>query len=141
MIKSIVSSAIAVPFLFTTPAFAESGERVEEKAPTEEVQLSGFYVDLNNLTGWTGRDGYVGNTFEPHVGYEGSVGENFSWYIQGGPSVVSTDSGTTTEASGYLGGAYSVSERVEVYGEVYLTSIDDFDDTFTSVEVGATFRF
>lgn len=157
MLRKMFAVLAAAPLMIGAPAFAESGQIIEEvKAPTEEVpvaqevdteelkdevNLSGFYVDLNNIVGFVGGS-YDANVLEPHIGFEGTVGEKFSYYIQGGPSIVSVDGGdTTTEISGYLGGAYSINERVEIYGEFYATSLDGEDDSFMSVETGVTYRF
>ena len=53
-----------------------------------------------------------------HIGTEGSSGA-YSWYLQGGPSVVSPQGGDgSTEFSAKAGGAVSVSSTASVYGEV-----------------------
>ena len=52
--------------------------------------LAGPYVNVEANSGWTGSD-YNSTTTDLHVGYEGEQGENASYYVQGGASVVSPD--------------------------------------------------
>ena len=52
--------------------------------------LAGPYVNVEANAGWTGSD-YNSTTTDLHVGYEGALGENASYYVQGGASVVSPD--------------------------------------------------
>ena len=127
--------------LIGAPAMATEQETEVVLPEEEKVELSGFYVDLNNTVGWfNGR--YDANVTEPHIGYEGSAGEKFTYYIQGGPSIQAVSGeATTTQISGYLGGGYAVSERVSVYGEFYATSLDGDDDSAMSLETGITYRF
>ena len=50
---------------------------------------------------------------EIHKGYEGSIGEDASWFVQAGPAFVDSK----RELSGKAGVSYAVNETVEVYGE------------------------
>ena len=65
MFKSAIALAAAAP-LMAAPA------------------LAGPYVNVETNAGWA-RDDYVGATTDIHVGYGGALGEDASWYIQGGP--------------------------------------------------------
>jgi hypothetical protein len=57
--------------------------------------LAGPYVNVETNAGWTGAD-YTGATTDLHVGYEGALGENGSYYVQGGASLVSPDGAILT---------------------------------------------
>jgi len=56
--------------------------------------FAGPYVNVEANSGWTGSN-YTGTTTDAHVGYEGTLGESSSWYVQGGASFVSPDGGET----------------------------------------------
>lgn len=75
------------------------------------------YVNVEANQSYSG--GNLGGTVtDIHVGYEGSSGA-YSWYVQGGPSVVAPNGGDgTTELSGKVGGSVAVSSSASVYGEV-----------------------
>ena len=45
--------------------------------------FAGPYVNVEANSGWTGSN-YTGTTTDAHVGYEGTLGESSSWYVQGG---------------------------------------------------------
>ena len=54
-----------------------------------------------------------------HVGYEFEAGEDVTIYVQGGPAFVAVDGEETeTEISGKVGVSGSLSEKLELYGEV-----------------------
>ena len=84
--------------------------------------LAGPYANVEVNAGFLGSD-YQAATTDLHLGYEGTSGD-FSWYIQGGPSVVSTDGGHFTEdtsemeLSGKIGASIAASEKLSFYGEV-----------------------
>ena len=75
------------------------------------------YVNVEANQSYSGGD--LGSTVtDIHVGYEGTSGA-YSWYLQGGPSVVAPQGGDgTTELSGKVGGSVAVSSSASVYGEV-----------------------
>ena len=103
MIKSVFAAAAAAP-LFAGAAFA------------------GPYVNVEANSGFTGSD-YNGTTTDLHVGYEGALSESASYYVQGGPSVVMPDGGTTdTVFSGKVGGSVAATENLGVYGEFSLAT-------------------
>jgi len=79
--------------------------------------VAGPYLNVEANAGWAGSD-YVGATTDLHVGWEGSEGR-YSYYVQGGPAVVSPDGGDTElEFSGKIGGAVAASDSLSVYGEI-----------------------
>ncbi|QPB07870.1 hypothetical protein [Synechococcus phage S-H38] len=112
MIKSFIAAAAAAP-LFAGAAMA------------------GPYVNVEANSGFTGSN-YSGTTTDFHVGYEGAAGENASWYVQGGPSLVSPDGAESeTVFSAKAGGSVGVTEALSVYGEVSVaTGIDGADNGY-----------
>ena len=101
MIKSAIALAAAAP-LMAAPA------------------LAGPYVNVEANSGWTGSD-YAGTSTDLHVGYEGTLGEDASWYVQGGATVVSPDGGEAdTVPSGKAGLGVAVTDALGLYGEVRL---------------------
>jgi hypothetical protein len=103
--------------------------------------LAGPYVNVEANSGFTGSD-YTGTTTDAHIGYAGEAGEAVSWYVQGGPSLVSVDGGDTdTVFSGKAGASVAATERLSLYGEVsFATGVDDADTGY-GTKVGATFSF
>ena len=99
MIKNIALSTLAVS-TFAAPAFA------------------GAYLNVEANQGWSGKD-YSGALLETHVGYENSLGDSASWYIQGGPAVsFPDDADQVGAASGKVGLGVDVTKKLSVYGEV-----------------------
>ena len=126
MIKSALAAVAAAPF------FASSA-------------LAGPYVNIESNAGFVGND-YQGALTEMHVGYEGPVGESASWYIQGGPaiSVVDGVDGSTTEGSGKVGIGVDVTDKVNVYGELWAITAGEFDldeDLTFNTKVGVKYTF
>ena len=62
-------------------SFAAAAAATALSAPA----FAGPYVNVETNAGYTGSD-YVGATTETHVGYEGSISESASFYVQGGPA-------------------------------------------------------
>ena len=106
--------------------------------------MAGPYVNIENNAGFVGSD-YESAVTETHVGYEGDLGENAGYYVQGGPAFVSPDGGeTTTELSGKVGVVADLSDNVELYGEVALRTAGEIDfdeDLNVGTKVGLTYRF
>ena len=118
--KAFIAAAVAAPLL-ASPA------------------LAGPYVNIEANSGFTGND-YTGTTTETHVGYEGVIGDDVSYYVQAGPALVSEDGeDLNTELSGKAGVVVPVSQRVDVYGEVSFITDDDANGYGT--KIGATYRF
>ena len=94
--------------------------------------IAGPYVNIEANSGFTGSD-YTSTVIDNHIGFENDLGENASWYIQGGPAVVAADgSDATTELSGKVGISVAAGERTSVYGEVSGITNDEinFDEDF-----------
>ena len=120
MIKSVFAAVAAAP-LFAGAA------------------LAGPYVNVEANSGWTGSD-YSGTTTDAHVGYEGTLGESASWYVQGGASVVAPDGGDAdTVPSGKAGIGVAVTDALGVYGEVSFITGDD--DTGYGTKAGVKYNF
>ena len=103
--------------------------------------VAGPYVNVEANSGFTGSD-YSGTTTDAHIGYAGEAGEDVSWYVQGGPSIVANDGADTeTVFSGKAGASVAATERLALYGEVsFATGVDDADTGY-GTKVGATFSF
>ncbi len=118
MIKKVLT--IVAASALTTPAFA------------------GFYGNAefnqtNNGSEWGG------NGIDLHVGYEGTVGEKASFYLQGGPYVSNPSVGKAkTNFSGKLGGGYDITEKLNGYGEFSL--VTDTTNTY-GTKVGLKYKF
>ena len=105
--------------------------------------LAGPYVNAEINAGYTGED-FNGSVTDLHVGYEGGLGENASYYIQGGPAIVAVDGEENeTEISGKAGLGIDVTTNVNLYGEVaFLTADGDFsDDLGLGVKGGIKYSF
>ena len=75
---------------------------------------------------------------------EGDFAENVSYYVQGGPALVSVDGEEMeTEYSGKAGVGLDITERLNVYGEVsFLTEDQVFeDDLNVGAKAGVKFTF
>ena len=95
------------------------------------------YVNVEANSGFTGSD-YTGTATDFHVGVDGSEGAA-SWYIQGGPSLVSPDGGESeTILTGKVGGGFGVTEKLSVYGEIS-AAFDDVNSYGT--KAGLKYRF
>jgi hypothetical protein len=95
------------------------------------------YVNVEANSGFTGSD-YTGTSTDFHVGVDGTEGVA-SWYIQGGPTVVSPDGGEAeTILTAKVGGGVGVSDALSVYGEISAA----FDDTNSyGTKAGLKYRF
>jgi len=125
MIKSVIAaSAAAVAF---APAAA----------------LAGPYVNIESNSGFTGSD-YSATLLETHLGYESSLSESTSFYVQGGPAISFPDDGdSTTELSGKVGLGVQATERLSVYGEVAAATTNEmeFDNLPVNVKAGVKYSF
>ena len=123
MIKSFIAAAAAAP-LFAGAAMA------------------GPYVNVEANSGWTGSE-YNGTTTDSHVGYEGTLGEDASWYVQGGASLVSPDGGETdTVPSGKAGLGVALTDALGAYGEVSFIGSGDSDiDRGYGAKLGVKYSF
>ena len=128
-IKSTIAAVAASPFLLAGAAFA------------------GPYVNVeSNLTYPDGE--YSSTATDVHVGYEGSTTDGkIAYYVQGGPSLVHSETAddTETEISGKVGASVPVSEDLAAYAEISgATAGEDSDgDTIRNwgAKIGAKFTF
>ena len=104
--------------------------------------LAGPYVNVEANAGWTGSD-YNSTTTDLHVGYEGALGESASYYVQGGASVVSPDSGESdTVPSGKAGLGLALTDAFGAYGEVSFVGSGDADiDRGYGGKLGVKYNF
>ena len=104
--------------------------------------LAGPYVNVEANSGWTGSN-YNSTTTDLHVGYEGELGENASYYVQGGASVVSPDGAESdTVPSGKAGLGFALTDALGAYGEVsFVGSGDSNIDRGYGSKLGLKFNF
>ena len=106
--------------------------------------LAGPYVNVESNASWAGDD-YVGAVTDIHVGFGGALGEDASWYVQGGPAILALDGAENeTRYSGKVGVAADLTDSLGVYGELSaITATDSFemDDLGVGGKLGATFSF
>ena len=112
MLRSVL--ALAAAFGLASPAMAD-----------------GFYINPEYNSSFSGGK-YLGATLEPHVGYE-----NGAWYIQGGPALLDSTTGTDWGVSGKTGLSLPMDSNTDVYGEV---SFADFADSDTSYGIKMGFK-
>ena len=119
--KSFIAAAIAAPFL-AAPAIA------------------GPYVNVETNAGFKGSD-FGAATTDLHLGYEGDLGETASYYVQGGPALVSVDGeDLETELSGKAGVGVDLTDSMNLYGEVsFLT--DGSEDANYGAKLGVKYSF
>ena len=101
--------------------------------------IAGPYVNIESNSGRYGND-YTGTLIETHAGYEGQIGESpASYYIQGGPAIgIPNGEDATTDFSAKAGVVVDVSDKVELYKEVYVLT---GEETSTNFKAGVTYRF
>ena len=77
--------------------------------------LAGPYVNVESNASWSGDD-YVGAVTDIHVGFGGDLGEDASWYVQGGPAILALDGAENeTRYSGKVGVAADFTESNSEY--------------------------
>ena len=102
--------------------------------------FAGPYVNIESNSGFVGSD-YSATVTDVHVGYENSIGEDGSFYVQAGPALVAVDGvDTETEFSGKIGVGVDVSESVNIYGEVAFLTDGDEDNNY-GTKVGVKYSF
>ena len=129
-IKSTIAAVAASPFLFAGAAFA------------------GPYVNVESNLTYPDGD-YSATSTDVHIGYEGTTGTEgkIAYYVQGGPSIVHTDStdDTETELSGKAGITVAATDALGIYGEISGTSNGEDSDGDTvrdfGAKIGAKFVF
>jgi len=123
MIKSVFASAAALSMSAT-------------------AALAGPYVNVEANSGFTGSD-YNGTNTDLHVGYEDVLGENASYYVQVGATVVSPDSGEgDTVPSGKAGLGIGLTDALGAYGEISFVGSGDSDiDRGYGTKIGLKYSF
>ena len=129
-IKSTIAAVAASPFLLAGAAFA------------------GPYVNVESNLSYPDGE-YSAATTDVHIGYEGTVGTEgkIAYYVQGGPSLVHTETAddTETELSGKVGASLPLNEDLSAYAEISgATAGEDADgDTIRNwgAKIGAKFTF
>ena len=105
--------------------------------------LAGPYVNVESNSSFKGSD-YSSTLIEKHIGYEGELGEDTTWYVQGGPALEFVDgSGAESKVSGKVGATVAVAEDVDAYGEVSIVSAEGWDlgDSDYGIKAGFTYTF
>ena len=104
--------------------------------------LAGPYVNVEANAGWTGSE-YNSTTTDLHVGYEGVFGDNASYYVQGGASVVNPEGAESdTVPSGKAGLGLALTDALGAYGEVsFLGSGDEDLDRGYAGKLGVKYNF
>ena len=129
-IKSTIAAVAASPFLLAGAAFA------------------GPYVNVESNLSYPDGE-YAAATTDVHIGYEGTVGAEgkIAYYVQGGPSLVPTETAdeTETEISGKVGASVPLNDDLAAYAEISgATAGEDADgDTIRNwgAKIGAKFTF
>ena len=129
-IKSTIAAIAASPFLLAGAAFAGPYVNVESNLSYPDGDYSGASTDL-------------------HIGYEGTTGTEgkIAYYVQGGPSLVHTETAddTETEISGKIGASAPLNEDLSAYAEISgaTSGEDSSGDTITNwgAKLGAKFTF
>lgn len=104
---------------------------------------AGVYLNVEANQGWSGQD-YNGALLETHVGYENSLGDSASWYIQGGPAISFPDDAEQTGAvSGKVGLGVDVTKRLSAYGEVSAITSEglEVEGLGVGVKTGLKYKF
>ena len=104
--------------------------------------IAGTYANVETNAGWSGND-YVGAVTDLHIGYEGEFGESSSYYVQGGPAIVSVDGEENeTEFSGKVGVGIGLTDSLGAYGELSALSTEQsFDDLNVGGKLGVKYNF
>ena len=126
-IKSTIAAIAASPFLLAGAAFAGPYVNVESNISYPDGDYSGASTDL-------------------HIGFEGALGENAGYYVQGGPSFIAVDGtdGSEGEFSGKVGVNVAATDSLGVYGELSgVTAEDSSNDDIVNwgAKIGAKFTF
>lgn len=104
--------------------------------------LAGPYVNVEANSGWVGSD-YAGTATDLHVGYEGDLTDNATYYVQGGATVVSPDGGESdTVPSGKAGLGIALTDSLGAYGEISFVGSGDSDiDRGYGSKLGVKYNF
>ena len=121
-IKSTIAAVAASPFLLAGAAFA------------------GPYVNVESNLSYPDGE-YAAATTDVHIGYEGTVGAEgkIAYYVQGGPSLVHTETAddTETEISGKVGASVPLNDDLAAYAEISGATAGEYADRDTIRNWGA----
>ena len=129
-IKSTIAAVAASPFLLAGAAFA------------------GPYVNVESNLSYPDGE-YAAATTDVHIGYEGTVGAEgkIAYYVQGGPSLVHTETAddTETEISGKVGASVPLNDDLAAYAEISGATAGEDADGYSirnwGAKIGAKFTF
>ena len=103
---------------------------------------AGVFVNVEANSSRTGSN-FESTVTDLHVGYEGG-GEQFGYYVQGGPAIVAVDGvDSDNRLSGKLGGSFQATEAFGVYGEISVLTADNDtnNDNSWGTKIGAKYSF
>ena len=103
---------------------------------------AGVFVNVEANSSRTGSN-FESTVTDLHVGYEGG-GEQFGYYVQGGPAIVAVDGvDSDNRLSGKLGGSFQATEAFGVYGEISVLTADNDTNNDNSwvTKIGAKYSF
>ena len=100
--------------------------------------FAGPYINAETNAGWLGND-YQEATTDLHLGFEGAIGKNTEWYVQGGPAAVTIDGANPEIAvSGKAGMSANINDSLEIYGE--LSALTSKEGNLYFGKVGAKYK-
>ena len=103
---------------------------------------AGVFVNVEANSSRTGSN-FESTVTDLHVGYEGG-GEQFGYYVLGGPAIVAVDGvDSDNRLSGKLGGSFQATEAFGVYGEISVLTADNDtnNDNSWGTKIGAKYSF
>ena len=102
---------------------------------------AGPYVNVENNSAFLGSD-YAGSVLDLAIGYDTQLGENATLGAQIGPAFVNPDGDVdgSTQISGKVFGDISLTEKLNLYGELAGLTSEDTDNLY-NLKAGATYRF
>ena len=103
--------------------------------------VAGPYVNVENNAGFLGSD-YAGSVTDLAIGYDTNFGENATLGAQIGPAFVNPDGDVdgSTQISGKVFGDISLTEKLNLYGELAGLTSEDTDNIY-NLKAGSTWRF
>ena len=102
--------------------------------------VAGPYVNVENNAGFLGSD-YAGSVTDLAIGYSADLGDTTTVGAQVGPAFVNPDKGDgSTQISGKIYGDVDLSEKLNLYGEFALLTVDDEDNAY-NLKTGITWNF
>ena len=102
---------------------------------------AGPYVNVENNSAFLGSD-YAGSVLDLAIGYDTQLGEKATLGAQIGPAFVNPDGDVdgSTQISGKVFGDISLTEKLNLYGELAGLTSEDTDNLY-NLKAGATYRF